>query len=171
MAFLDLKGASAAERAALMCMERVEALERRLEESERRHAALRGVLFACLLPVFGADRHHVYADLFTFLLGVDAVEIRSIVASTRSLKDRARHMFRALPPGEPSPRVLQLHAMLRRRRPPCWADEDTYVACFVERFDPCRDPCPIDDVLRHMTPEELEGFWRYRKVWTGWASE
>jgi hypothetical protein len=170
MAFLNLTGASAAERAALMCMERVEALERRLEASERRQAALRGVLFACLPPVFGTDRHHVYADLFTFLLGVDAVAIRSSVASTMSATDRARHIFRTLPPGEPSPRVLQLHALLRSDMPPCWADEDTYVACCVQRFT-LDDTCPIDDVLQHMTPEELEGFWRYRKVWAGWASE
>jgi hypothetical protein len=163
-ALLDVDGASPVERAVLMCIERIDALEERnrcLEEQaktgERR---VRTLLDRVTMVV--ARRSDVYYNIFAYLLGVPPVEMPML--NILNEKDCLLFFERRGSDDEGLARALELHGAVFPGLRPIWEGCcDTCLA--IEHFP---SEYSIARLIELLTLEELEGFWEWRIKFACW---
>ena len=183
-AFDVLSGATAAERALLMCIERLDALEARHELLEARHRRVH----AALLMVAKISPCEVYAELVAFLFGLSTAEWWDL---KERFDDRRRKFFRenrgeldeetreshvrrlyfeslreGLAGREVPERAAQVHRACTARTAaafePVWeaewdADETT---AFHNDLD-------ASVMLGGLATAELDAFWKWHMCWNG----
>jgi hypothetical protein len=167
-ALLDVDGASPVERAVLMCIERIDALEERnrcLEEQakigERRERTL---LDRVTMVVAG--RAEVYFNIFAYLLGVppdrpDEMPMPNIFDEKECLSFFERRRGRE---DERLARALELHGAVFPGLRPVW--EGCCDTCLALKRVPSEHS--VARLIELLTLEELEGFWEWRLKFVCW---
>lgn len=166
-ALLDVDGASPVERAVLMCIERIDALEERnrcLDEHARTgERRVRTLLDRVTMVV--ASRTEVYYNVFAYLLGVppdrpDEMSMPNIFNEKECLSFFERRGNDT----EGLARALELHGEVFPGLRPVWEGCcDTCLA--LKRIPPEHSVARLVELL---TLEELEGFWEWRLKFACW---
>lgn len=169
----DVESATVHEKATIMCISRIDDLERRLHnmelrlESERladEKSSLVNVIASC------DDRAQIYVDVFSFLLGMSAKDrvrrrdspVVFLVWHVSSTKNDALIVVPA--------RATELHRHIDAH-PPLWEfrharDDYDLLLAWTSTLG-----TGMYDVLSDMTLSELRGYWRWRLAHTRWTSK
>jgi hypothetical protein len=165
-----LSGATAQDRALLMCIERLDALEARHEAQEARHKRTR----AALLMLTGESTSVIYAELAAFLFGLttsDWIDILSVDYYRATPSERKQVLLftlrNVLANHQVPARAAAVHRACMAHAgtafAPVWEAEWDAVkaAAFSEELD-------VQSMLDELTAPELDAFWQWHLVWTRW---
>ena len=174
----DPASATATERAVLMLIERVDDLERRLQEAERK-------TFAHLLTVTCAQLFVVYVEALCYVLGLPPREFERLKRSMFTLPSRfssiwgtltdvvawaasTRHDPAALKRAEELHGVMFLGA--QSAPAPFWSPDFTPLVTTEEDREMARRTNVVS-MLRHLSVTEVEGLWEWRLIRAGWCGQ
>ena len=161
IAVFDPSLATASERAILMCIKRIDELERRLQDAERRLQDADRNTAVHLLTVTGEDCFNVYVETMCFILGDSPIEHRSRLEPICDWAQRVKHDSVALK------RAEQLHyacffPLNAQIQPPLWSPEFPRVAF--------QNQTKLNTIkmLRLLSADEAARLWEWRLIKAGW---
>ena len=154
-----LSGASAQDRAILMCIKRIEELEAKVDDAARIHLA--DTLTSC------TSTHEIALDVFFYLIGIP-IALRKELTSNEIVQS---HIEKYLTPEriQSDPRIMRICDMVHSSK------KFTYITS----KDVAELPAylNVSDVIRGSnmysyfltwTYQELKDYWHYRLQWTRW---
>jgi hypothetical protein len=148
------------EKAILMCIERIERLEDRVQDltEECRQSYIRDIL-TC------TTKDYIAIDVFAFLLGISH-EKRNTIPTDEFMFDYLRKHS----PSPVSPRIEFLYSKLRDTKRPWTLTYEDKVNPPYGWFDTDYGS-NVYEMLNAMTYDEIKAYWTYRLKWTkcvGW---